>query len=218
MLTVYERKSHILNLHLNKSVTFAGEYDMPVLQPFVEEPADRLIPFNVAVRTRDFDSCVHFFLDDYQFERVWQQPERYPSLLKKFRCVIAPDFSQYADMPRAMRIWQNYRGKALAAWWQSEGVKVVPNATWSTPDSFSYCFDGMPTDSIVAVNCMGIRSSTLSMFLWRQGYEEMLRRLRPRLILRYGDMMPGEREDISVYYPNEYIKKLKEYGRKRSLF
>lgn len=203
-----------MNLHLNKSVTFAGELDMPRLQPFLDELPERLVPFNVAVGMCDYDSCVHFFLDDYQFERVWGQAERYLSVLRRFRCVIAPDFSQYADMPRAMRIWQNYRGKALAAWWQSEGVKVIPNATWSTPESYSYCFDGMPRGGVVAVNCMGIRSSALSMYLWRKGYEEMLERLRPELIVRYGDMMPGEREEISVYYPNEYIRKLKEYGRK----
>ncbi|MBQ9363999.1 MAG: DUF4417 domain-containing protein [Bacteroidaceae bacterium] len=188
---------------------------MPCLQPFLDEPPEMFFPFNVAVSCRDYNSGVHFYIDDYQFERVWQQPERYPQLLERFRCVVAPDFSQYADMPRAMRVWQSYRGKALAAWWQKEGVRVIPNATWSTPDSFSYCFEGIPTDSVVAVNCMGIRSSPLSMYFWRLGYEEMFRRLRPRLILRYGDMMPGEREDISVYYPNEYIKRLKEYGRKR---
>ena len=214
-MSIYERKYRLLNLHLNKSVTFAGELDMPCLQPFLDEPPERLVPFNVAVRSRDFDSGVHFYIDDYQFERVWGQAERYLPVLRRFCCVIAPDFSQYADMPGSMRIWQNYRGKMLAAWWQSEGVRVIPNATWSTPESFGYRVDGMPTNSVVAGNCMGIRSSALSMYFWRQGYEEMLRRISPRLILRYGDMMPGEREDISVYYPNEYIKRLKEYGRKR---
>ena len=188
---------------------------MPVLKAYKEEPPDRLIPFNVARCTKDFDSGVHFFIDDYQFERIWQQPERYLQMLKRHRAVIAPDFSQYADTPQALRIWQNYRGKALAAWWQNNGVNVIPNVTWSTPESFDYCFDGQPTDSVIAINCQGILSSELSMYFWRTGYEEALRRLKPRLILRYGDMMPGENEDISVYYPNEYIKKLKQYGRKR---
>ncbi len=214
-MNVYERKSHLLNLHLNCFCTFAGEYDMPVLKAYKEEPPDRLIPFNVARCTKDFDSGVHFFIDDYQFERIWQQPERYLQMLKRHRAVIAPDFSQYADTPQTLRIWQNYRGKALAAWWQNNGVNVIPNVTWSTPESFDYCFDGQPTDSVIAINCQGILSSELSMYFWRTGYEEALRRLKPRIILRYGDMMPGENEDISVYYPNEYIKKLKQYGRKR---
>lgn len=214
-MDVYERKTHILNLHLNKSCIFAGEYDMPVLQSFNDEPPERLIPFNVAKSTTDYDSCVHFFIDDYQFERIWMQPYRYLSMLRQFRAVIAPDFSQYADTPQALRIWQNYRAKYLAAWWQQEGVSVIPNVTWSTPDSFTYCFDGIPTHSVIAINCQGIRSSALSMYLWRTGYQEAIRRLRPRLIIRYGDHMPGEIEDISIYYPNIYIKRLKQYGRKR---
>ncbi len=214
-MNIYERKMRLQNLHLDKSCIYTGECDMPVVQPYRDDPPDRLIPFNVALQTDDTDAGVHFFIDDYQFDRVWTQPRRYLSMLRRHQAVIAPDFSQFADMPQAVRIWQNYRGKMLSAWWQREGVRVIPNVTWSTPDSFRYCFDGQPTDSVIAINCQGIRSSNLSMYFWRMGYKEAVRRLRPRLILRYGDIIPGEQEDISVYYPNEYIKKLKEYGRKR---
>lgn len=214
-MDIYERKSHLLNLHLNKKCTFAGEYDMPVLRAYLDDPPERLIPFNLARCTRDYDSGVHFFIDDYQFERIWIYPGRYLHQLRRFRAVIAPDFSQFADTPQALRIWQNYRAKYLASWWQDQGIRVIPNVTGSTPDSFRYCFDGLPTDSVVAINCLGIRSSALSMYFWREGYSETIRRLQPRLIIRYGDIMPGENEDVSIYYPNIYIEKLKQYGRKR---
>lgn len=188
---------------------------MPVLQAFNDDPPERLIPFNMARCSRDYDSGVHFFIDDYQFERIWMQPERYLNTLRRFHAVIAPDFSQYADTPQALRIWQNYRAKYLAAWWQQQGIHVIPNVTWSTPDSFSYCFDGLPAHSVIAISCQGIHSSALSMYLWRKGYGEAVRRLKPALILRYGNLMPKEYEDISIYYPNEYLKQLKQYGRKR---
>lgn len=47
------------------------------------------------------------------------------------------------------------------------------------------------------------------MYLWRKGYEEALRVLEPILIIRHGDKMPGEREDISVYYENINLKNLR---------
>ena len=45
-------------------------------------------------------------------------------------------------------------------------------------------------------------------------YEEALRVLEPILIIRYGDKMPCEREDISVYFENINLKNLRN-GRKR---
>lgn len=185
----YQRKFCIQNLNLRKSITFAGRLDMPVLQPYSEEPPERLIPFHVARSSSDIEAGVHFFIDDYQFERIWQSPARYLEMLKRFRVVIGPDFSQFADIPAALCIWQNFRGKYLSAWWQSEGVRVIPNVTWSTPASYAYCFDGHPRNSVIAIHSQGVKSSSLSTYLWRKGYEEAVRRLKPSLILRYGEIM-----------------------------
>lgn len=213
----YKRKFHIQNLDLGKLVTFVGELDMPVLLPFYGEPPERLIPFHVARNSYDIEAGVHFFIDDYQFERIWQSPHRYLDTLKRFRVVIGPDFSQFADTPKSLRIWQNFRGKFLSAWWQSEGIRVIPNVTWSTPDSYAYCFDGHPRNSVIAIHSQGVKNTSLSTYLWRKGYEEAVKRLQPSLILRYGEVMPGENEEISIYYPNYYIKRLRQYGRKRKL-
>ena len=46
---------------------------------------------------------VHFFLDDYQFERIWQRPTVYTRKLSKFKVIASPDFSLYTD-PKAMQI------------------------------------------------------------------------------------------------------------------
>ncbi len=80
---------------------------MPTIAPAAVPVPARLIPFNVAMRlNRVPANCgVHFYLDDYQFERVWNAPERYVEKLRKFSCVLTPDFSLYLDMPRAMKIW-----------------------------------------------------------------------------------------------------------------
>lgn len=53
------------------------------------------------------------FIDDYQFERIWNTPERYVNVLKQYDCVLTPDFSLYMDMPRAMKVWNIYRSRSI---------------------------------------------------------------------------------------------------------
>lgn len=47
---------------------------------------------------------VSFFIDDYQFERFWNDP--YPNIerLREFPCALTPDFSLYMDIPMAIKI------------------------------------------------------------------------------------------------------------------
>ena len=46
---------------------------------------DHLIGFNELLTCKHPESAgVHFFLDDYQFERFWRQPERYLNALAEY--------------------------------------------------------------------------------------------------------------------------------------
>ena len=155
-----------------------------------------------------------FYEPDTNFARVLHNPKRYVEPLKKFSCVVGPDFSQKIGMNEFMRYSNNWWNKALTAFYQSQGVVMIPNVTWSDPASYAYAFMGLPKHSVIAINCTGIKGNHAAMYLWRKGYEEALRMLEPILIIRYGDRMPGEREDISVYYENINLKNLRN-GRKR---
>lgn len=206
------RKSQLDNLDLKKFVNFADGYEMPTLKACNIIPTS-LVSFNAALTAKDHNQCVHFFIDDYQFERIWNLPDRYVECLRQFQCVIAPDFSQYTDMPYPQRMWNNYRGKFIGAWLQSQGVTVIPNVTWSLPDSYDYCFDGIPQQSVIAINSTGAARYGLTRFLWLKGYREALSRLRPLAIIRYGTMIPGEDTSVSIYFNNERVLNLRSYGR-----
>lgn len=68
----------------------------------------RLVGFNYAKSMQEADkhgAGCHFFIDDYQFERVWTSPRRYIESLRGFGCVLTPDFSPYMDMPLPMMAW-----------------------------------------------------------------------------------------------------------------
>lgn len=74
-----------------------GKYDTPIIQPeHIDVRHLEWIPFNFAKTCTDCATKgVHFFVDDYQFQRVWNQPDKYIPLLRKFGAVCAPDFSMY---------------------------------------------------------------------------------------------------------------------------
>ena len=65
---------------------------------------------------------VHFFVHDYQFERVWNRPDRYTDVLSKFAYVLSPDFSPYANSPKAIQIFNIYRKNWCARYWQGRIV------------------------------------------------------------------------------------------------
>lgn len=91
---------------------------------------DHLIGFNELLTCKHPENAgVHFFLDDYQFERFWRQPQRYLDALAKFPLVLGPTFSMYLDFPEPMQRWNHYRNQFLVAWLQSKGVCAI-----QTPD------------------------------------------------------------------------------------
>lgn len=135
------------------------------------------------------DMCCHFFVDDSQFERVWTRPEDNIDRLVDFDCVMTPDFSLFVDMPEPMQRWNVYRQRVLGAWWQRQGIKVVPTLTWGLPRSYDFAFDGLPRGGTVAVSTVGVMRGGDAMDLWRDGMREAIDRLQPRRILLHG-MLP----------------------------
>lgn len=171
-------------------------------------------PFSKALNGNDKDIIVVFYEPDTNFVRILHNPKRYVDPLKKFTCVVGPDLSQKIGMTPFINFHNHWWNMALTAFFQSKGVLMIPNVTWSNPASYSYSFIGIPKHSVISINCSGIKGNNAAMYLWRKGYEEAVRILDPVLIIRYGEIMPGEREDISVYYENINLKNLRN-GRKR---
>lgn len=114
----------------------AGEYGIPAIEPVNLSGDTEFIPFNyVASCKRRTGKSVHFFVDDYQFLRLWNNPDRYIPTLLQFQYVLTPDFSVYTDFPKALQVWNHYRKHWLGAYMQMHGVDVIPTIAWSTPDS-----------------------------------------------------------------------------------
>ena len=167
----------------------AGEYDIPQLEPVHFKGDCEFIPFNCAAAEKDRErKGVHFFIDDYQFNRLWTNIDRYVDMLSQFKYIMTPDFSTYTDFPKAIQIYNHYRKHWAGAYLQEAGVWVIPTISWSTPDSFDWCFDGEPKGGCVAVSSVGCMNSQQKKELFLKGYMAMLERLRPESVIFYGSV------------------------------
>ncbi len=187
-----------------------GPYGMPQMDPVqLDASAVNWIGFNYARGCEDPEvHGVHFFLDDYQFQRVWTQADTYTQMLSKFQAVLSPDFSMYVDFPLAIQLYNSYRKHWLARYWQDAGLTVIPTVGWSTPDSFAWCFDGDPVGGLVAVSSVGTQMDLIGKDLFLSGYQEMQRRLQPSQVLFYGPV-PSEIDPASVIQIQPFYRQLK---------
>ena len=171
-----------------------GEYDIPMLLPtHIDNLADiPLQGFNYALKEKNPENIgVHFFLHDYQFERVWNYPDRYTEILSKFAFVLSPDFSPYSDSPRAIQIYNVYRNRWCARYWQEYGIKVIPTITWANDDSLSYCLNGVPKHSTIAISTMGEGRWAKWQSL-RRNWNRIMDTLEPDEVLLYGKNIVNE--------------------------
>lgn len=166
-----------------------GQYGIPELQPTQFKKCD-FIGFNYAKSCKDrAEKGIHFFVDDYQFNRLWTNIDGYLQMLSQFKCVMSPDFSTYTDFPKAIQIYNHYRKNWVGAYLQEYGIDVIPTISWSTKDSFEWCFDGEPQGGCVAVSSQGCIASKEKRKLFLNGYYEMVTRLQPETIIFYGQVL-----------------------------
>lgn len=138
-------------------LTLVAPYDIPRIKPCDLVP-DRLVAFSEAMSmstTPDHRAWVHFYEDDYRFERLWRSPDTYLPRLAPFAGIISPDFSVYRNLPAAEKIHQTYRNQLLGARMQADGGTVIANVRLSGRESIPYALAGVPRNSTIAIGLHG---------------------------------------------------------------
>ena len=195
-----ERTNKAYNLGLLDSDKITKDFwQMPVIKDDRVIPVD-LIGFNYARTSKQKEDVgVHFYLDDYQFERVWKNPKRYIDILWEYDCILGPDFSLYMDMPMPMKIWNTYRNRFLGAFYQSKGIKVIPTVSWAEPETYEFCFNGIPEGSTVSISTVGVKRDNEALKVWKDGTTEMIRKIKPKKIILYGGEIDYDFGDIKIF-------------------
>ena len=187
-------------LNLNKA-TFpgVGKYDIPQLATIHENEIGEIkewIGFNYVLSDKEPEGkAVHFFIDDYQFQRVFNNPDKYIKKLQQYECVLSPDFSPYCDMPHVTQIFNHYRKHWCARYFQENGIKVIPTIRCSTDErSLEWYLDGEPCEGVVAYSSMWIKEDTESYDIAKKEWCGMIEKLKPTKVFLYGkefDFMKG---------------------------
>ena len=206
-----QRTNNAYNLDIAKRMQATDDFwQMPVIENDGYTP-EKLIGFNYAKTSKEKNAGIHFFLDDYQFERVWNDPQKYVDILKEYDCILSPDFSLYIDMPMPMKIWNTYRSRMIGQYYQSCGIRVIPTISWAEKETYKFCFLGIPKGSIVAISTIGVKDSREALNIWCDGMYAMIKKIRPSKILVYGGMIDFDYGNIEVaYYDNDVLQRWKD--------
>ena len=164
-----------------------GFYQMPIMKACHYIP-DGLMTFN---DIRNYKGTkenvgVHFFIDDYKFERIWTNPFKHIERIREYACTLAPQFSTYTDMPMALKIWNIYRARLIGQIMQDAGLEVIPSLAWAEEPTLEFSFAGLEPGGVVAVETVGLVKYEDGQKIWRMGLEYMLEKIKPECVLLYG--------------------------------
>ena len=174
-------------LFMRNNFDSVGKWGVPLIKK-QELPADNIMLVACSdTRANDNEENkkkgVHFFVDDYRFNGIYDNPERTFGRYSQYAFLLSPDFSTYADMDFWRQLESVAKNRWVGAYWQSKGLTVIPTVSWSDARSFEFCFDGIEQGSIVAVGMIGCKQSKLN---FMRGYNEMLKRIMPSKVICFG--------------------------------
>jgi len=152
---------------------------------------------------KNLQKGVHFFVDDFRFETIYNHPEKALESYGKYRFLLTPDYSLYAEMNPWRQIESVGKARWVGAKWQAKGKIVVPTVSWGLARSFEFCFDAIQKNSIVAVGMIGCKRNKAD-FL--RGYYQMLTKIEPEAIICLGD--PFDEMDGHII-PVDYLNSRK---------
>ena len=137
-----------------------------------------------------YDAFVCFYIDDYKFDGprgIWHDAKHALSVLCHFAGVITPDFSTYQDFPEPLKIYATYRMRLMGYWLGRNGLAVINNVRWGTEETYNYCFEGIPRNSVVCIGTVGgSPRKYVDRDRFENGLREMVRVLQPHTIIVYG--------------------------------
>lgn len=217
-LSVTERRKLTYNnMHLSFGMTWSEPNWFPVLKPYNGTLDYEFCSFSKRRKCNGKGQALMFFEDDYRFDKLtWDRLEQTTHTLVKFDCLFTPDYSMYVDAPLHLNRNSVYKTRFAGAYWQNCGFSVIPTASWAGANSFPWCFEGLPTHSVIAVCGVGVSWSRAAMELWLYGIRQVESLLSPTTIIIYGKEieLPGIstpvmfiEDHITKYYRNEITGK-----------
>ena len=206
------------NSWMLENIELEGRLQIPKIKGVYYRPKE-LLRFDDAYKKRntcDYFPCIHFYEQDREFKRVWDNPLKYVDLLKHCEAVISPDFSLYKNKATIPKMNCVYKNQLLGAWWQTLTINTIPNVRLSGIDSLSYALCGMPHNSTIAIGLVSTIKNTINRAETLLEIKYVIDVLQPTNIIFYGTLAYGlddELASLGVEYqtfPNQNHNERKE--------
>ncbi len=204
-----QRKLTYNNLHLSAGMRFTEENGIPIVESYTGTVDFDVYPFTEKNKHIGSSSALHFFLDDYKFHSaITRNLEATTYSIIDYGYVFAPDCSLYVDVPKQVNLQAIYLSRFAAAYWQICGINVIPVASWGNVSSLSYCFEGLPKHSVIAICGIGHEHSKGAKSLWLYAVHKLIEILKPTILIVFG----GSEKDtiglpVSVKHIPDFIHK-----------
>lgn len=207
----YDLKHRKKQLLVRNEFKGDGKYGMPLIKKQdIDLDKIELWNFNKTKLNDDENKhkTIHFFTYDWVFENVYDKPENALEKLDQYYALLTPEFSTYKDMPLARQIDSVFKNRWCGAYWQKQGMLIIPTISWGSIPCMEFCFDGVEKGSVVAVSTYTREDNKNGFML---GYNRMMEIIQPSAIICYGTPfkeMKGNIKVISPFNHEELIHKM----------
>lgn len=166
------------------------QFGVPVIKKVTEDMIDfqNIRPLNIQNLSRKHNNTnklVLPFAYDDRLERFWNEPLKYIPLFQSSYAVATLDYSLNENMAFAEYLHNVFKNRWLGCLWQDYGIATIPTVGWTTEELDDLSFSGVERESVVVISTLGCKRNPE---YFMRGYNEMIRRLAPPLIIVYGDM------------------------------
>ena len=143
---------------------------------------------NLSKKRDNSNSLIHMFLDDKKLLALWNNPLKKIALFRTCAAIATPDFSIYPSMNYNDIRHNIYMNRWLGCTWQNYGNTVIPTIGWAGTETFDLCFSAVEEGTPVIISTIGCQNHEKEFLV---GFNEMKKRLKPPMIIVFGDMITG---------------------------
>lgn len=149
----------------------------------------KILNYSTSCQTLDFTEAVmSFYTDDLRFEHVWTYPDKMATRLLNaaFQGVISPNFSLWPGQAAAVHIFNVYRSRWVARYFQEAGLMLLPDVNWADRADFAFCFAGIPQGCHISIQVQTFNPRKADeVEMVRAGIIEAIRVIKPERVLFY---------------------------------
>lgn len=180
-----------------------GKNDIPFCPTTKEDVPEDVVSFSEATKiyrerrrkNREFQHPAYvFFYEDgdsvcYGSKScIWIRYRRAYEILRHFAGIITPIFVRDVGAASPWERWNTYCMRAFGyRFGKDSGKPAINSVCWSDRQSYQYCFEGIPENSIVAIRTDNFNPNNAEeLALFEKGLRKMTRVLSPHTIIVYG--------------------------------